>query len=1266
MRKFFRYLSVTLMIAILLECVGLSGAGLFRPENAYAEENAIDLKISFQPYGISVPDGYLPDYGEEYGDKGGISYGWNINHTDATAIRNENPDPLLDTLCQFHDGGVWEMGLENGTYDVTVSVGDAVYGEEASYHINVEGTNYWNNIHLEPGQYLQDTRRVEVEDGKLTIGQGSGWETAINFVHITGVTEPEAIIPAAAPQIKLQMYNTNRNDVSNTISPDFKLINTGEVPIDLSKVKIRYYFMLGGEAPQNFWCDWSSAGTANVTGSFIRNPNPMVGADTFLEIGFNENTGLLAAGQNVEIKTRFARTRWENFLQSDDYSYNPSSTSYEDWSSVTVYFDGEPVWGEEPTEPLPLITAAKVQMYNVGRSAQSSDVHPMFKLYNTGTLPFDLEDVTIRYYYTIDGEKPQNFWCDWSDRGSGNVTGSFVKVPFTADGVDYYYEVGFLSGAGTLIAGDSVEMQTRFAKNDWSSFSQSNDYSFNPSSTGYEDWTKVGVYIHGELVWGEGLLFGVPENVGYQAIEDEITVSWDPVEGATGFDVEVDGGVIDNGMNTSYTHGNLLPGELHTYRIRAISPIMDGDWSDPVEIWTLPDIPQNITATSTGNSISLSWDPVAGAAGYDVEVQGAAVDNGPNTVFTQTGLNANLQQTYRVRAKNTSGAGKWSGIVAIATLSVPPSNLNTTSTDTEIRISWNIAAGATGYDVEIDGGPVVSVTGTFYLHSGLSSYTEHSYRVRSVGADGASTWTERIYATTLLSVPAQFEARVTSSGIIVTWEAVENAIGYDLEVDGILINAGGSTAYTHKGYLPNTEHTYRVRAKNGNTTSLWSEEITRKTLTGVPVNLTATATSTEITVTWDPVTGAEGYELEIDGIILDAGVNTSYHHAGLAPNSAHTYRVRAKNDAGASPWSESVTKSTLLGTPINVQGAATTTSITITWDEVEGADGYDIMADGVVIDNGNGLSYTHSGLEPNSVHIYRIRAKAGGITGQWSAELSEWSETIVFASKLGIPGNIHATAQSTKIILIWDEVSGATGYEVEADGLILGIGNDTLFIHEQLLSNTTHTYRVRARSSSTIGEWSDLLTKKTTAGVPANLRAEATTAAITVMWDAVEGALVYDLEVDGEFIEDIREIQYTQQDLLPNTRHGYRVRAISEDGPGEWSEKLEKNTNPEININVAKDYMFNFVIAVPRKQGVQTRTITVNYNPDEVEVADLYGSTQKTDLDTGLIEGTNITVQEIGAGTITYTVPNTGRTAVVILKFISKTNEPSKVVYKIE
>lgn len=144
----------------------------------------------------------------------------------------------------------------------------------------------------------------------------------------------------------------------------------------------------------------------------------------------------------------------------------------------------------------------KVQMFNGNASASTNGIAPKIKLMNTGTNDIALSDVVLRYYYTIDGEKAQNFWCDWSSAGSANVTGKFVKMESVKAEADYYLEIGFTSGAGSLAAGQSIEVQVRFSKTDWTNYTQTGDYSFSSSNSSYVDWNQMTGYIGGSLVWG--------------------------------------------------------------------------------------------------------------------------------------------------------------------------------------------------------------------------------------------------------------------------------------------------------------------------------------------------------------------------------------------------------------------------------------------------------------------------------------------------------------------------------------------------------------------------------------------------------------------------------------------------------------------------------------------------------------------------------------------------------------------------------------------
>nr|WP_252891756.1 hypothetical protein [Thermoclostridium stercorarium] len=69
------------------------------------------------------------------------------------------------------------------------------------------------------------------------------------------------------------------------------------------------------------------------------------------------------------------------------------------------------------------------------------------------------------------------------------------------EGADYYLETGFTDGAGYLQPNQSIEVQNRFSKADWTDYIQTNDYSFS-TNTSYGSNDRITVYISGVLVSG--------------------------------------------------------------------------------------------------------------------------------------------------------------------------------------------------------------------------------------------------------------------------------------------------------------------------------------------------------------------------------------------------------------------------------------------------------------------------------------------------------------------------------------------------------------------------------------------------------------------------------------------------------------------------------------------------------------------------------------------------------------------------------------------
>ena len=142
--------------------------------------NGRPVKINFQQAGGEVPEGYLPDYGEAFGDRDeGWKYGWDRdiqgdarNRGSADAI-----DERYDTLLHLEKGApaIWEIELPNGVYELFLVCGDPDYTDQTN-NFDVEGV-----ILEDPDGQAGDgfdfdefTLTAIVADGRLTIQPAEG------------------------------------------------------------------------------------------------------------------------------------------------------------------------------------------------------------------------------------------------------------------------------------------------------------------------------------------------------------------------------------------------------------------------------------------------------------------------------------------------------------------------------------------------------------------------------------------------------------------------------------------------------------------------------------------------------------------------------------------------------------------------------------------------------------------------------------------------------------------------------------------------------------------------------------------------------------------------------------------------------------------------------------------------------------------------------------------------------------------------------------
>ncbi|WP_258725349.1 cellulose binding domain-containing protein [Cellulomonas sp. NS3] len=151
--------------------------------------------------------------------------------------------------------------------------------------------------------------------------------------------------------------------------------------------------------------------------------------------------------------------------------------------------------------PVQAAPSISLQYRTSAAGATVDQVEPWFVLRNGGSTSVPLSTVKIRYYFGADSPAQQyRFACSWAVVSCSTVTGTFGTIAGGSTGADRYLEVGFTSG--TLAAGGSTgDLQLRFHRSDWQRITQSDDYSYGPSSA-YASSTRIAVFVAGELVSG--------------------------------------------------------------------------------------------------------------------------------------------------------------------------------------------------------------------------------------------------------------------------------------------------------------------------------------------------------------------------------------------------------------------------------------------------------------------------------------------------------------------------------------------------------------------------------------------------------------------------------------------------------------------------------------------------------------------------------------------------------------------------------------------
>ncbi len=239
-----------------------------------------------------------------------------------------------------------------------------------------------------------------------------------------------------------------------------------------------------------------------------------------------------------------------------------------------------------------------------------------------------------------------------------------------------------------------------------------------------------------------------------------------------------------------------------------------------------------------------------------------------------------------------------------------------------------------------------------------------------------------------------------------TWDAVSGAKCYSVYMKTVagavtLVQSNISTnRYTVTGLANGTTVGFVVRAYGNNVWSDWSTTVwtTPQAVAVAPENLTTVTGSGEVTVSWDPVPGAQVYALFLkrangEVVLIHNRVNdTSYKVTGLANGTTVGFVVKSYVGKQWSGWSTTVwaTPQVEAVAPTNLRTVAGDGQVTVSWDPVPGAQVYALFlkrANGEVVlihNRVNGTSYTVTGCQ-NGVSVgFVVKSYAGKKWSGWS------------------------------------------------------------------------------------------------------------------------------------------------------------------------------------------------------------------------------------------------------------------------------------------
>lgn len=355
-----------------------------------------------------------------------------------------------------------------------------------------------------------------------------------------------------------------------------------------------------------------------------------------------------------------------------------------------------------------------------------------------------------------------------------------------------------------------------------------------------------GVYYNGGYTYVNAEVTDIPSAVtGIRSTSNTSTsntITWNASKKAEGYEIYQWIGTNDSykliGTTTStkFTNSKKSSGTMYRYKVRAFNTVdgqrIEGAYSSELTTCTLPANVSFSLCSTDVDSITLNWNKVSKATGYQVEMYTngtwKTLSTLSGTSYTASDLSQKTAYRFRVRAIRNYNYINYYGDYTEKDITIRPANtpkglsssVNTSSSNT---ITWESVNGVSGYSVyqwigTSDSYKELGDTAyPYYTNSGKSSGTMYTYRVKAYYvSDNVMQYSKPAQLVTC-TLPANVTvktAKRSGSNISLAWNKVSKATGYEIYVKSgrswKKLTTTSGKSYTAKN-LSGTK-TFRIRA----------------------------------------------------------------------------------------------------------------------------------------------------------------------------------------------------------------------------------------------------------------------------------------------------------------------------------------------------------------------------------------------------------------------------------------------------------------------